>query len=397
MSELTYSHIAEGEVSQSLGLDSISAAPALQSLAAAQSALSQSERRLSTGHKVDTAKDDGAAFAISRHVKSQLAEQSVLRQNQLRAKSLLDVTQGALDGITDLLVNLREKAAALTDTSLSTDAVTSLRNDMTAVVKQIDGAAKTATFNKIKLLNPDPVVPTFWNQPYSGLVHNGTSTVTYNIGTSAGTFDLPVDLQNVTSASINVDWGDGTTFASNQTWGAPYNGALSLTHAYADSGSSRAVTFSMAASGPGPAASNGFYIPWLNFTPDGQNTQVAAFTAGQVMNVRATDMTAQGLSLDNLANLTPAQILPAVDAALRIAETAGSYYGTRQQSLDGLLKQNTQLSDALEAADGRLIDADMAKESAKWQANQTRASLATTALNIANDSPKMLLSLFRQG
>jgi len=380
-------------VSPSLGIDSISAPSALQSLAAAQSALSVSERRLSTGHKVDTAKDDGAAFAISRHIKSQLAEQSVLRQNQLRAKSLLDVTQNALSGITDLLVQLREKAAGLMDDSLSTQAQAAIRNDMTALVKQIDGAAKAASFNKINLLNPPPVVPTFWNRPYASFIHYGTSYATYNTGTVAGTFDFPIDLQNVTSANINIDWGDGTTYASNQTWGTPYTNNQSITHHYDDSGSSRVVTYSITANGTG--SPNGFYIPWLTFTPDAQETQVAAYAGGAVMNVHATDMTAQGLSLDNLASLAPDQVLPAVDAALRIAETAGSYYGSRQDSIDGLLTQNSKLSDTLEAADGRLVDADMEKEAADWQAVQARVSLATTALNIANQSPKMLLSLFR--
>ncbi len=380
-------------MSPSLGIDTISASSALQSLAAAQSALSVSEQRLSTGRKVDTAKDDGAAFAISRHIKSQLAEQSVLRQNQLRAKSLLDVTQGALSGITDLLTQLREKAAGLMDDSLSSQAQAAIRNDMTALVKQIDGAARTASFNKINLLNPPPVVPTFWNRPYAGFIHNGTTYVTYNTGTAAGTFDFPIDLQNVTSASINIDWGDGTSYTSSQTWGTPYTNNQSITHHYDDSGSSRTVTYGITASGTG--SPNGFYIPWLTFTPDAQETQVAAYTGGQVMNVHATDMTAQGLSLDNLSSLTPDQVLPAVDAALRIAETAGAYYGSRQDSIDTLLDQNSKLSDALDAADGRLVDADMAKESAGWQAKQTRVSLAATALNIANQSPKMLLGLFR--
>jgi len=378
-----------------LGIDSISAPLALQSLAAAQSALSATEQRLSTGHRIETARDDGAAFAISRHIKAQLAEQSVLRQNQLRARSLLDVTQGALDGITDTLVRLREKAAALNDTSLSAGEQAAIRNDMTALVKQIDGAAKTATFNKIKLLNPDPVVPSFWNQPSAALLHNGNSTTGYNIGTSAGTFDLPINLQNLTSASITINWGDGTSYTSNQSWGVAHSESDSITHHYDDSGSSRSVSYSISTTGTGPPSSNGFYIPWLTFTPDGQETSVAAYTGGQVMNVRATDMTAQGLSLDNLASLTPAQILPAVDAALRIATDAGAYYGTRQKALDGLLKQNSKLSDALEAAGGRLVDADMDKDSAKWQASQARVQLATAALNIANNSPKMLLSLFR--
>jgi len=379
-------------VRQSLGIDSISAPSALQSLTAAQSALSASERRLSTGHKVETAKDDGAAFAISRHIKSQLAEQSVLRQNQLRAKSLLDVTQNALSGITDLLVQLREKAAGLMDDSLSADAQSAIRNDMTALVKQIDGAAKTAAFNKINLLNPPPVVPTFWNRPYASFIHYGTSYATYNTGTVAGTFDFPIDLSNVTSASINIDWGDGTAYASSQTWGTPYTNNQSITHHYDDSATNRLVTYSITASGTG--SPNGFYIPWFTFTPDAQETQVAAYAGGAVMNVHATDMTAQGLSLDNLSNLAPDQVLPAVDAALRIAGDAGSYYGSRQQSIDTLLTQNSRLSDALEAADGRLVDADMEKEAAEWQARQARVQLATTALNIANQSPKMLLGLF---
>jgi flagellin-like hook-associated protein FlgL len=378
-----------------LGIDSVSAPFALQSLTAAQSALSATEQRLSTGHRIDTARDDGAAFAISRHIEAQLAEQSVLRQNQLRARSLLDVTQGALDGIADLLVSLREKAAGLTDTSLSASEQAAIRRDMTALVKQIDGAAKTATFNNIKLLNPDPVVPSFWNQPSATLLHSGNSTTSYNTGTSAGTFDLPIDLQNVTSASITINWGDGTSYSSNQSWGVAHSESDSITHHYDESGSSRSVSYSISTAGTGPASSNGFYIPWLTYTPDGQETSVAAFSGGQVMNLRATDMTAQGLSLDNLASLTPAQILPAVDAALRIATDAGAYYGTRQKALDGLLQQNSKLSDALEAAAGRLVDADMDKDSARWQAAQARVQLAATALNIANDSPRMLLSLFR--
>ena len=382
-------------LSQSLGINSISAPSALQSLAAAQSALSATEQRLSTGHKVGTAKDDGAAYAISQHLKSQLAEQTVLRQNQLRAKSLLDVTQGALSNVSDVLTQLREKAAALMDTSLSTDAQTSIRNDMTALVKQIDGAARTASFNKINLLNPTPVVPTFWNRPYASFIQNGTTTATYNVGTSAGTFDFPVDLQNVTSASININWGDGTSYTANPTYGSPFTATQAITHHYDDSGSGRTMTYSITANGTG--APKGFYIPWLTFTPDAQETNVAAYTGGQVMNVHAVDMTAQGLSLDNLSSLAPDQVLPAVDAALRIADQTADYYGTRQTAIDGLLDQNSKLTDTLEAAGGRLVDADMSKESAAWQADQTRVQLATTALNVANQSPKILLSLFKGG
>jgi flagellin len=51
--------------------------------------------------------------------------------------------------------------------------------------------------------------------------------------------------------------------------------------------------------------------------------------------------------------------------------------------------------DALESGLGALVDADLAKESAKLQALQIRQQLGTQSLSIANQAPQSLLSLFR--
>lgn len=70
-------------------------------------------------------------------------------------------------------------------------------------------------------------------------------------------------------------------------------------------------------------------------------------------------------------------------------------FGSDSNYIDGQVKYNKDKADALEGGLGALIDADLAKESAKLQALQIRQQLGTQALSISNQSPQMLLSLFR--
>lgn len=62
--------------------------------------------------------------------------------------------------------------------------------------------------------------------------------------------------------------------------------------------------------------------------------------------------------------------------------------------LDQLLG-TSKLSDAVEASVGNLVDADLAKESAKLQALQVKQQLGVQALSIANQAPQAIMSLFR--
>ncbi len=84
-----------------------------------------------------------------------------------------------------------------------------------------------------------------------------------------------------------------------------------------------------------------------------------------------------------------------VDAG--IASVAGEMQtlGTASKSLERQLTFNAKLQDALEAGVGNLVDADLAKESARLTALQTKQQLGVQALSIANQSSSILLGLFR--
>jgi flagellin len=81
--------------------------------------------------------------------------------------------------------------------------------------------------------------------------------------------------------------------------------------------------------------------------------------------------------------------------ALSTLGTQLNTYGAASNYVDNQISYNNDKVDSLNGGLGSLIDADLAKESAKLQALQIRQQLGTQALSIANQAPQSLLSLFK--
>ena len=84
-----------------------------------------------------------------------------------------------------------------------------------------------------------------------------------------------------------------------------------------------------------------------------------------------------------------------MDAAIKEVTTNLATLGTQSKSVGRQLTFVGKLQDATEAGIGNLVDADLAKESAKLTALQTKQQLGVQSLSIANSSSSFLLSLFR--
>ena len=93
----------------------------------------------------------------------------------------------------------------------------------------------------------------------------------------------------------------------------------------------------------------------------------------------------------NPAAQTAAAVQTSIDAWAGALQTIG----TNAKSYERQIAFNSKLQDSLEAGAGNLVDADLAKESAKLTALQTKQQLGVQALSIANQSSSILLSLFR--
>jgi flagellin-like hook-associated protein FlgL len=120
-------------------------------------------------------------------------------------------------------------------------------------------------------------------------------------------------------------------------------------------------------------------------------------TEGETMPIRETDLTARGLGLDtaSLATAEDArQTLLAIDRAEETVGRWGQQYASLAKSFVQRIEFEGFVADANKQGAGAIADADLAKESAKQQANTVRLQLSQTSLSLANQEPRILLKLF---
>ena len=100
-------------------------------------------------------------------------------------------------------------------------------------------------------------------------------------------------------------------------------------------------------------------------------------------------------TLSGLTGTVSASDVTTLETAIQNVSSALSKLGTGAKALDTHLTNVMKLQDTLDSGVGNLVDADLAKESAKLQALQTKQQLGVQALSIANQSSGILLGLFR--
>jgi len=113
--------------------------------------------------------------------------------------------------------------------------------------------------------------------------------------------------------------------------------------------------------------------------------------ANQAFDTNVT--TALGTGLGTKADADTA--LTEIDTVAATVTSTLSTLGSASRKIEGQLEFNSKLSDVIESGIGNLVDADLAKESAKLQALQVKQQLGVQALSIANQAPQTITSLFR--
>jgi len=134
---------------------------------------------------------------------------------------------------------------------------------------------------------------------------------------------------------------------------------------------------------------------------DGSTTKLTflANSDGTGFTVNAKTISLTGIGLTTTSTFTTAAaaktMIATIDTALQTATNKLASLGTSSVGLDTHLTFVGKLQDSLDAGVGNLVDADLAKESAKLQSLQTKQQLGVQALSIANQSSSSILSLFR--
>ncbi|MBV9992704.1 MAG: flagellin [Alphaproteobacteria bacterium] len=131
----------------------VGAMVALQYLNQTQASLAQTQNAINTGLKVSSAKDNGAVYAIAQNMRGNVAGYTAVQDSLNRGMSSVDVAMSAGQSISDLLIEMKTKALAASDTSLDTASRSAMNQDFVALRDQISTIVSNAVFNGYNLVD----------------------------------------------------------------------------------------------------------------------------------------------------------------------------------------------------------------------------------------------------
>jgi flagellin len=213
-----------------------SAMTALQYLTATQGALAKTQSAINSGMKVASARDDGAIYAIAQNQRGAVAGYQSVISSINNGTSSIDVALSAGQSISDLLIQLKQKALSAADASLDTASRQALNSDFTALRDQISTIVKNAVFNGFNLVDGATkqitalassdgtrrITTQAQNMSLSGSIVTMTSTATISTQAKASTLvaTIQASLTGVNSALAKLSAGAAkfsiqATFAQN--------------------------------------------------------------------------------------------------------------------------------------------------------------------------------------
>lgn len=125
---------------------------ALQNLNKTNSMLENIQNQVNTGLKVSSAKDNSAVFAIAQKLRADVSGLNAAKQSIDRAQSALDIGMAAGEAVSDLLIEMKEKAVAASDNDLVSSSRNALNDEFTELRDQITSIVDNAEFNGINMV-----------------------------------------------------------------------------------------------------------------------------------------------------------------------------------------------------------------------------------------------------
>lgn len=385
-------------------------------LAKSQNALQTSMERLSSGLRINSAKDDAAGQAIANRMTAQITGLAQAQRNANDGISVAQTAEGALNQINDNVQRIRELAVQSENGTNSKDDLQSIQDEITQRLNEIDRISQETSFNGVKVLSEDR-----------------------GLGIQVGANDseqITVNLKEITKTTLGLGSFDVTgNLAAQPELGdkAGYNDALgdifevideSTGEAYADLFAAKAddgslIAVKKVATADVTAANAGFQAVTYNdgggvknanlqyTATDAANNDFSkntliiagANSAGEIVDTGVAltgAVAANGTETDTSA-FAEVDIakggLGQLDSALSQIDSLRSELGAVQNRFeDAITNLNTNETN-LAAARSRIEDADYAVEVADMTRAQILQQAGTSVLAQANQIPQNVLSL----
>ena len=181
----------------------VGAMVALQNLNATQMDLATTENRINTGLKVSSAKDNGAIWAIAQNQRAASGSLNAVKDSLQRSQSTVDVAIAGGTAVSDLLLQMKQKALAASDSSLDQPSRDALNQDFMSLRDQINKSVSNSTFNGVNMI--------------SGASTGGAGTTIAALANDSGSSKITVQAQDLSLGGTALGSLSTTSSIGTQT------------------------------------------------------------------------------------------------------------------------------------------------------------------------------------
>ena len=348
-----------------------------------------SVERLSSGLRINRARDDAAGLGISQSLTSQINSANQGIRNLNDGISMVQTAEGAISAASEIAQRILTLATQGANGSMGTDQQTAIRNEMKQLLTAVNSISNRTSFSGNKLLNSDARTSSGTSAP--------PTAVKFSFQSSNASGDK-VDLAAGAFANIGGAYGTAATAASGATSltmsGGNYSeamigstvykktsaGAYTLIGTVSDIAS---TTFTISSAAAAIATTDVLVF-------SGQMTQKHSSTNNDLSLVEAVYNSTSLSAADNFQ-----MIARASDAYLSSLATQRSLLGAYQNQIEFTVSNVSELSNNLTQARSNIQDTDYASETATLTKGQILQQAATAMLAQANQMPNVILSLLK--
>ncbi len=349
----------------------------------------KSMERLSSGYKINSAKDDAAGLQISNRLTAQSRGLDMAVKNANDGISIAQTAEGAMDESTNILQRMRDLALQSSNGSNSRSERIAIQEEVTALNDELNRIAETTSFGGNRLLNG-----TYGSQ-------------SFQIGADSGE---AVQLSIGNMRTDNADMGGKSYQAvtgKTPDWKAAA-GSLDLTMAYTDvHGDAQNVTINV---------KEGDDLEQVATYINGQNEDVKAsvgedgklqmfassqkvdgavtFSGGLATDIgfgAAKDVTVSDIDVSTVAGSQEAVAI--IDGALKNVDSQRASLGAFQNRFDHAINNLENINENVNASKSRIKDTDFARETTQMTKSQILQQASTSILAQAKQTPSAALSL----
>ncbi len=360
--------------------------------------------KLSSGTRVVSAKDDAASMAIGSRLQAEVNALRMAAINANQAVSMLQIADGAMARVTDILIRMKTLSVQAGSGQLSSVERGMLDTEYQNLLSEIDRISADTEFNGNQLVNGDQAV-TGANSNFdvgAGVVNisargftlstdtPGTASGNLSFNTTAQSFTFAVGGSNFTGA-IDSSAYTGSGASATMTTGTQ----VQLTNSGSDSVLS--LTLNLSFDGSANKANNALTITETNSTSYSFKVG-SGVTAADTISISMQGVSAQALGISSTditsasnADMSSVSLSNAIDTL----NEARADLGASQNRLEFASSNLATAVENTEAARSSLLDLDVAAEMSTFTSKQILVQAGVSMLAQANQMPQNLLRLFQ--